>query len=166
MQHTEKLILAWCLCVVVGTGLLLSPFPGRPAASAASSQIETLSMDELNTLMTDRRDMHLLFFTAAWCGHCKTMLPTLNRLYRRFHANGLRFAAISIDAGGTRAMQRVLNDQRVDFPVYWVGESAVDELRLIGIPMIFLIKEGHLVEKIPGTCSYTFLEAKILDLIK
>lgn len=74
--------------------------------------------------------------------------------------------AISIDAGGPSAMQRVLEDQPVTFPVFWVGETVVDELKLFGIPMIFLIKKGRLVEKIPGTCSYAFLETKIQDLIK
>jgi hypothetical protein len=47
-----------------------------------------------------------------------------------------------------------------------VGETAVDKFRLFGIPMIFLTKKGTLVEKIPGKCSYEFLEAKIQDLIK
>jgi len=166
MQRAEKQIRAACLCLTIGMGLLLYPFSGRQAAWAASSRIDTMSMDELNRLMAGGQGMHLLFFTAGWCGHCKTMLPTLNRLYQRFHHSGLHFVAISIDAGGPQAMQRVLSDHRVDFPVYWVGESAVDALRLIGIPMIFLIKKDHRVEKIPGTCSYTFLEAKIQDLIK
>jgi hypothetical protein len=32
--------------------------------------------------------------------------------------------------------------------------------------MIFMIKSGRIVEKIPGKCSYEFLETKILDFLK
>jgi hypothetical protein len=63
-------------------------------------------------------------------------------------------------------MERVLEKRQVDFSVFWVGETVVDEFRLIGIPMIFLVKNGHIVEKIPGKCSYEFLQGKILDFIK
>jgi thiol-disulfide isomerase/thioredoxin len=166
MQIAEKHIRTLSLCIIVGAGLLLSPFPGQHVALAASPKIQTMARTELDRLMENNQGMHLLFFTAAWCGHCKTMLPTLDRLYRRFHKNGVGFMAISIDAGGPSAMQRVLEDQPVTFPVFWVGETVVDELKLFGIPMIFLIKKGRLVEKIPGTCSYAFLETKIQDLIK
>jgi thiol-disulfide isomerase/thioredoxin len=121
---------------------------------------------ELNQLITNKKGNSLLFFTAAWCGHCKTMLPTLNRLYHRFHDQGLRFIAIIIDAGGPAAMERVLEKKPVDFSVFWVGETVVDEFRLVGIPMIFLVKNGQIVEKIPGKCSYEFLQGKILDFIK
>ena len=166
MQTEKKKIAVGWLWLLVVAALLLCPFPGQHAALPASPPIETMTMEALDQLMTGSRGVHLLFFTAAWCGHCKAMLPTLNRLYQRFHPRGLQFVAISIDAGGPSAMQRVLNDQRVDFPVVWVGEAVVDKLRLIGIPMIILVKDGRQVEKIPGKCSYGFLEAKIKDRIQ
>jgi len=125
-----------------------------------------MELAELDRIITQDRGSSLLFFTASWCGHCKAMLPDLNRLNRRFHDKGLRFVGISVDAGSPAAMQTVLRENRVDFPVFWVGERAIDAYRLVGIPMIFLIKDGRLVEKIPGKCSYTYLERKILDLIK
>lgn len=124
-----------------------------------------MALAELNRIIANDPGHTLLFFTAAWCGHCKSMLPTLNRLYHRFNNKGLRFIGISIDAGGPAAMQQVLEKKPVDFPVFWVGEAAVDAFRLVGIPMIFLVKNGRLVEKIPGKCSYTVLEGKIMDLI-
>jgi thiol-disulfide isomerase/thioredoxin len=166
MQIAERHTRSLCLWSIVTAGLLIFPFPGQHAALPASPKIETMALAELDRLMENSQGMHLFFFTASWCGHCKTMLPTLNRLYRRFHNNGVGFIAISIDAGGPSAMQRVLEDQRVEFPVVWVGETVVDELKLFGIPMIFLINKGRLVEKIPGKCSYAVLETKIQDLIK
>ena len=111
MQIAEKHIRSLPLCMIVGACLLLSPFHGQHVAFAASPKIETMAVAELNRLMTSRQGPFLFFFTASWCGHCKTMLPTLNRLYRRFHKKGVGFMAISIDAGGPSAMQRVLEAQ-------------------------------------------------------
>ena len=165
MRIAEKPIRSLCLCMLVSAGLVLFSFPRQPVVWPASSGIESMTMAELDRLITGNQGMQVLFFTASWCGHCKAMLPTLNRLYRRFHSKGLYFTAVSIDAS-IGAMQRVVEKQVVDFPVVWVGETAVDKFRLVGIPMIFLIRKGTPVEKIPGKCSYTFLESKIQDLIK
>ena len=166
MRHDSRHFRSLCICTLVGAILLLSPCRSIKAVEAAPSRIETMELAELNRIVTRGRGSSLLFFTAAWCGHCKAMLPDLNRLNRRFRDQGLQFFGLSVDAGGPDAMQKVVRENRVDFPVFWVGERAINAYRLVGIPMIFLIKDGHLVEKIPGKCSYGFLERKILDLIK
>jgi thiol-disulfide isomerase/thioredoxin len=145
---------------------MASLFIGEKAVPASSQKIEVMAASELNRMISSGKGNRLLFFTAAWCGHCKAMLPTLNRLYQRFQDDGLQFTGISVDAGGPEAMARALEENRADFPVFWVGETVVDELRLVGIPMVFLVKDGQLVEKIPGKCSYRFLEKRITDLYK
>ena len=155
-----------CLFRIIGAGLLLFCFMGENAFAASSHKIETMTYAELNQIITNENGNFLLFFTAAWCGHCKEMLPTLNRLYHRFHDKGIRFIGISIDAGNPAAMERVLKKRQVDFSVFWVGETVVNELRLVGIPMIFLVKNGHIVEKIPGKWSYKSLEGRIVGFTK
>ena len=166
MRIVERHFRSRYLCTIVGAILLL--FPCRPinAVEMSPPTIESMALAELNRIITQSSGSHVLFFTAAWCGHCKAMLPDLNRLHRRFHNQGIRFVGLSVDAGGSAAFQEVVRENRVDFPVFWVGEGAINAYRLLGIPMIFLIKDGQLVEKIPGKCSYTLLEEKLLDLIK
>lgn len=167
MQIAQKYARSLYLSRIVSVVLLLFLLPGHHLilAESVSHQVETMTMAELDRILTGSQGMHVLFFTASWCGHCKAMLPTLNRLYRRFHENGLRFIAVSIDVSKDE-MQRGMDDQPAAFPVIWAGDAAVDRFKLIGIPMIFLIKKGRPVEKIPGKCSYAFLEAKIQDYIK
>jgi thiol-disulfide isomerase/thioredoxin len=147
-------------------GLVGSHCLGVNAFAASPPKIETMADAELNQIITNGSGKYVLFFTAAWCGYCKEMLPTLNRLYHRFNDQGLRFIGISIDAGGPAAMARVLEKKQVDFAVYWVGETVIDQFNLVGIPMIFLAKNGRIVEKIPGKCSYEFLEGKLRDFIQ
>lgn len=150
----------------VFTGLLAILLGNPHAVAETSARIKKMAYAELNQRITRKSGHHMLIFMAAWCRPCKEALPTLNRLYHHFNGRGIQFTGISVDAGGPAAMERVLKKNRVDFPVYWVGETAIDELNIAGIPMIFFVKNGRIVDKIPGKCSYAFLEARILDFIK
>jgi len=136
------------------------------AMAESATRVEKMTYAELNRLITGGDCNCLMVFMAAWCGPCKEELPDLNRLHRRYADRGLRFIGISVDSGGPAAIETVIREKKVVFPVFWVGEAAVDELQIFGIPMIFMIKKGQIVEKIPGKCSYEFLEAKILSFLK
>ncbi|MGD9181908.1 MAG: hypothetical protein PVG15_10570, partial [Desulfobacterales bacterium] len=56
---------------------------------------------------------------------------------------------------------------KISFPVYWYGESAVQKFSIFAIPMIFLVKDGQIIEKLPGRRPEKELNKKIrgfLDL--
>jgi len=73
---------------------------------------------------------------------------------------------ISIDLGGAVAMQPVVNKLKIEFPVYWFGEKAVQKFNLTAIPLVLVIKRGKVVERLPGRRSEKFLERKVKALIK
>jgi hypothetical protein len=54
----------------------------------------------------------------------------------------------------------------VTFPVYWVKGGAAGKYQIYGIPMILLIKNGEIVDRIPGQRSEKFLEKKIEGLLE
>ena len=108
-MHIVQRHFRWmCLFSAMGSVFILGPFIGGNAFAASSPKIETMAYAELNRLITRGNGNSLLFFTAAWCGYCKAMLPTLNRLVHRFRDKQLRFIGISIDAGGPGDMERAL----------------------------------------------------------
>ncbi len=73
---------------------------------------------------------------------------------------------ISIDLEGPQAMQPIIDKLKVGFPVYWYGESAVQKFSIFAIPMIFLVKDGRIVEKLPGRRPERELDRKIRDFLK
>jgi thioredoxin-like negative regulator of GroEL len=123
--------------------------------------IEKISESALDEMIGARNNKVVISFMAAWCGPCIDELPVLNKLYRRYKDRGLKLVGISIDLEGPQAMQPVIDKLKVGFPVYWYGDSAVQKFSLFAIPMIFLVKDGRIVEKLPGRRSGRELDKKI-----
>lgn len=133
----------------------------------AGVTVEKISEAALDELIQSGSNKMVVTFMAAWCGPCIDELPALNRLYKKYNHTGLKLIGVSIDIEGPRAMQPIINRLNVAFPVYWYGESAVKKYSIFAIPMVFLVKNGQIVKKLPGRRSERDLEKKIrkfLDL--
>jgi thioredoxin-like negative regulator of GroEL len=129
--------------------------------ASAAVTIQKISESALDELINAGNNKMLVTFMAAWCGPCVDELPVLNKLYQKYKTQGLNLIGISIDLKGPQAMQPVVDKLKVGFPVYWYGESAVQKFSLSAIPMIFWVKNGQIVEKLPGRRSKNELDKKI-----
>lgn len=131
------------------------------AWSGPGIKIERMALAELNNLIESTNSRYVIVVMAAWCGPCIKELPDLVKLDNKYRQRGLNMIGISIDLEGPSAMQPYLDKHRVNFPVYWVGEKAVSELNIYGIPMIMLVKDGEIIRKIVGKRSRRFLDKTI-----
>lgn len=131
------------------------------AGEATPVVIEKMDLAALERLMHSIDTPYMVVAMAAWCGPCRKELPALTRLYAKYQARGVKIVGISLDLDGPAAMQPILDKVKVNFPVFWVGEAALKAYDIYAIPMVFLIKNGQIVERIPGKRSEAFLEKKI-----
>jgi thiol-disulfide isomerase/thioredoxin len=152
---------AVAICVV----LLLVACSGFFAKPAAAGSIAKIDEPALDAKMGDKHNRLAVVFMAAWCGPCIDELPTLNQLHRKFKSQGLEIIGISIDLDGPDVMQPVVSALKIDFPVYWYGEKAVEKFALFAIPMLLLVKQGEIVERIHGRRSVSFLDEKFRNLL-
>ena len=133
--------------------------------AGAGVTIQKISESALDELIKADNNKILITFMAAWCGPCIDELPVLNKLYQKYKKQGLKLIGVSIDLGGPQAMQPIIDKLRVSFPIYWYGETAVQKFSLFVIPMIFLVKDGQIVEKLPGRRSEKELSKKIREFL-
>ena len=108
----------------------------------------------------------LLVFMAAWCAPCIKELPDLNALYTKYRASGLKMVGVSVDFDGPSAMQPIVNRLKVDFPIFWLGEEALEAYGISGIPLLIFIRNGSEVEKVVGLHSKAFFDDKIETFLK
>ena len=132
----------------------------------SGNMVKTMDMAALNRLVDARDSQCLIVAMAAWCAPCREELPTLNKLYSRYHERGLQLFGISLDLEGPSAMQPVVDRMKVNFPVYWVGEEAVEAYAITAMPVIFVVKDGQIVERIIGRRQEKFLDRKIRDFLQ
>ena len=136
------------------------------ADAGAGVTVQKISESALDALINARNNKMVVNFMAAWCGPCIDELPVLNKLYQKYKPQGLNLIGISIDIEGPHAMQPIIDKLKVDFPVYWFGESAVQKFSLFAIPMILFVKDGRIVEELPGRWPGRELDRKIRDFLK
>jgi len=127
------------------------------------SRIEEAALDELIQAGTDPL---VVTFLAAWCEPCVDELPVLDKLYKKYNHHGLKLVGVSIDLEGPEAIQPIANKLGIQFPLYWYGENAVPKFKLNAIPMLFFIRHGEIVERIPGKRPERFLDEKIQEFLK
>jgi thiol-disulfide isomerase/thioredoxin len=134
--------------------------------SGSSITVERMSLAEFKRLIASANSSYVIVVMAAWCRPCIEELPDLVKRDKKYRHKGLNMIGISIDLEGPNAMQPFLDKYEVNFPVYWVGEKAVSELNIYGIPMIMLVKDGEIVEKIVGKRSRKFLDKTIRNFLR
>jgi len=136
------------------------------AQGGAKIVVQKIEPKELDKLMKSRESRSLVVAMASWCGPCREELPFLIKLHNKYKDKGLKIVGISLDIDGPEAMQKIADKMKVNFPIYWAREDAVDKYKIYAIPMLYLIKNGKVIEKIPGQQSEASLEKKIRGLLK
>lgn len=136
------------------------------AQDGARIVVQKIEPKELDKLMKSRESRSLVVAMASWCGPCREELPFLIKLHNKYKDKGLKIVGISLDTDGPEAMQKIVDRMKVNFPIYWAGEDAADKYGIYAIPMLYLIKNGKVIDKIPGQQSEASLEKKIGGLLK
>jgi len=152
---------------IVMLTLAIVPLPNTYAGAAQDRiVIEKMDAAGLDRLMQDPANQRMIVAMASWCGPCRKELPALIELFKKYQNQGLKMVGISLDADGPEAMQRIVDKAGVNFPVYWVGVDVAHEYGIYAIPMIFFIKDGEVIEKLPGQRSKKYLDQKIQTLLE
>ncbi len=153
------------LRILFATALLIIKLLSIQVNANAAVTVEKISEAALDKLIYSGDNKVVVTFMAAWCGPCIDELPTLNKLHQKYKARGFRLIGVSIDLEGPQAMQPIIDKLKVDFPVYWYGESAIQKYSIFAIPMIMWVKDGRIIERLPGRRSQRELDKKIRQFL-
>lgn len=134
------------------------------ARDGARIVVQKIEPKELDKLMKSRESRSLVVAMASWCGPYREELPFPVKLHNKY--KGLKIGGISLDADGPDVMQKIADRMKINFPIYWAGKEAADKYGIYAIPMLYLIKNGKVIDKIPGQQSDASLEKKIGGLLK
>jgi thioredoxin 1 len=87
----------------------------------------TITADNFKQEVMDSDQPVLLDFWAAWCGPCRMVAPTIEKLAKDFEGRA-KVGKVNVDE----------------------EQSLAEQFRVMSIPSIFILKKGEVVEKMVG----------------
>ena len=163
-----KKILTVALVVLICTTIFFACSQDEPSytpGTGATNPITPIDVAGIEKLIKTRGCPVMLVAMAAWCAPCRAELPILQEMYDKYKERGLHIIGISLDMGGPSAMQPIVDQMGLNFPIYWGGEKVAKHYRISAIPLSYLIKNGAVVESILGRRDRAFIEQKIVALL-
>jgi thiol-disulfide isomerase/thioredoxin len=110
-----------------------------PRDASAGRELDILARHPLTTLSGEQASLSLtgavtvVHFWASWCAPCRKELPLLDDIRARYDAEGVRFAAISVDTDSEK-LRRFLQEVPVSLPIFVDGPSGV--ARALDLPSL------------------------------
>ncbi|WP_339722839.1 TlpA disulfide reductase family protein [uncultured Paraglaciecola sp.] len=91
----------------------------------------------------------VIHFWATWCPYCKKLQPGLDRLNRKYQAEGLQMIAVSIREDEGARPQKELDSRGMSFKTLINGDDMARNLfNVSGTPTtVFINKAGHIVSR-------------------
>jgi peroxiredoxin len=123
--------------------LTMSAFGGGTAGPAPAFTLPAQSGSNIS-LDQFKGQVVMLNFWASWCGPCRTEMPLLDSIYRKY--NKLGFTLIGVNVEPDRAAAEAwLKQTPVTFPVLFDTKSTVSSLYGVpGMPTtIFIDRKGN-----------------------
>lgn len=144
------------LSILLASALLLTLLPStvpaavRPGQPAPNFKVVTTSGQQVS-LDNYRNHVLVLDFFATWCIPCRTSVPHLVELNRKYGRQGLQILGLSADEDGERVVRAFAEEKRVNYPMALAGETVQADYGLRAVPVMFVIdKKGRVVEVFRG----------------
>jgi len=87
----------------------------------------------------------MLNFWASWCGPCRTEMPLLEQMHKRYSSLGFSLIGVNVEAN-TADAERWLKDTPVSFPVLFDRESKVSKMYDVNAmpSTVFIDRKGNI----------------------
>jgi thiol-disulfide isomerase/thioredoxin len=88
----------------------------------------------------------LIDFWATWCGPCRQSMPAIERLWQRYHADGLTVVSINVEGQGPKARAFAAGfNPPLTFPLFVDSGDAQRAFHVDAIPQLVLVdRAGHI----------------------
>jgi len=151
MKH---MTLLYRLVVVIMAGIVLVPAglyaAPRSGQAAPNFRVSTTSGQQVS-LGNYRGRVLVLDFFATWCQPCRTSIPHLVGMNKKYGPQGLYVLGMSADEDGERAVKAFADKYRITYPIALAGESALADFGVRSVPVMFVIdKKGRVAEVFRG----------------
>lgn len=130
---------AVCSALVVSSLVSASTNGVAPTFTLPSRAGDNVSLEQLKGKVV------MLNFWASWCGPCRTEMPLLEQMHKRYSSLGFTLVGVNVEAN-TADAERWLKDTPVSFPVLFDRESKVSKMYDVNAmpSTVFIDRKGNI----------------------
>ncbi len=128
---------------------------GDPLKAFSATDMDGKSVD-LASVIGNKPIM--LVFWASWCPNCRSEVPKVNALRKKFQQQGMQFLGVNVGHNDSVAKARRFMDKyQMSYPVVFDKDSAIShEYAIQGVPTVLVAnKQGIIVFKNYGVPEIT-----------
>lgn len=110
----------------------------------------------------------VLNFWATWCAPCRREIPWFIQLQKEYGPRGLQVIGISMDDGGSKAVEQFAEKAGMDYPIL-VDDGRVSSLYGAGeiLPTTYYIsRDGKVLALVKGVLAKDKVEANIEEMLE
>jgi len=126
MKRAPSLVKAFACSVITGMTLFgtVTVLAADTAAPDFTLPAKTGAAVQLSKY---KGSVVMLNFWASWCGPCRTEMPLMDQIYKKYAAAGFVLLGVNVDTDSTDA-QKFLSQVPVSFPIAYDRENKVSKM--------------------------------------
>ena len=134
----------WIRAVALSSALVVSSMVGASTNAVAPTFTLPSRAGDNVSLESLKGKVVMLNFWASWCGPCRTEMPLLEQMHKRYSSLGFTMVGVNVEAN-TADAERWLKDTPVSFPVLFDRESKVSKMYDVSAmpSTVFIDRKGN-----------------------
>jgi thiol-disulfide isomerase/thioredoxin len=126
------------LAALLATTLLALPSLALTPSAAPEFELASMAGKSVN-LAAHRGQVVMINFWATWCGPCRTEMPLLENIYRKYKPMGFTLLGVNVEPDSAAAAEW-LKATPVTFPILFDTDSKVSKLYAVqGMPSTVIV---------------------------
>lgn len=132
------------ICALTVGLACLAPANGTISSAAAPTFNLPGKSGEAIDLAKLKGQVVMLNFWASWCGPCRTEMPLMDQIYKKYSAAGFTMLGVNVDTDSTDA-QKFLSQVPVSFPIAFDRDNKVSKLYAVNAmpSSVFIDRKGN-----------------------
>lgn len=126
------------LASIVATAILALPTQALTPSAAPDFELAAMAGKTVN-LAQYKGQVVMINFWATWCGPCRTEMPLLENIYRKYKPMGFTLLGVNVEPDSAGASEW-LKATPVTFPILFDTDSKVSKLYAVqGMPSTVIV---------------------------
>lgn len=157
------------IIVLIAIGILVYgfreslPIPGTSKDQAPDFNLQTY--DNQNISLSNFKDKPLfIVFSGSWCGACRQEAPIIEKMHQQFK-DKIYFLGVAVNDDADAA-KNFAQSNNLTYPIAIGNNDVFTAYKISGVPSMFFIKEGKIVDSAVGGLPEQELKQKLDNLLE